>query len=131
MEERLAQKQPDGTSGEGSVDLEPPPSPPDWSCNDFDDAIQANGGQSSPHLFAESHKDADENEEAVARLSSDSCNESAMQIEAPPTVPTAFMSNVSSAMAVPSLPDLQHSDRCVEKGLTPSKTGSRLWLTDS
>lgn len=118
-------------SSEGSVDLGAFASLPDWSYNDLDDAIQAGGGQSSPQLVVESHQDADENEEATARLSSENRNDSAIQSEAPPMVLTAVMSNMSSNAAMPLLPDLVHSDRYVEQSFTPSKTASRLWLTDS
>ena len=113
MEERLAEKQPERTSGEGSVDFESVGSLPDWPFNDLDDVIQPDNGQSSPQPVAESHQDTEGDEGAAARLSSENRNDFAIQIEAPPSVPTAVMSNMSPTAAVPSLPDLLHSDRCV------------------
>lgn len=118
MEERLAQNQPERTLGEGSLDLGSVVSLPDWSCNDLDDAIMQTGdGQSSPQIVVGSHQDPDENEEVAARVSPESRNDSSIQFEAIPSVPIAVMTNVSSTAIVPSLPDLIHSDRCVESGL--------------
>lgn len=122
VENQLAQKQPEITSGEGSVDLGSIASLQDWSWNDLDDDIQAGVAQNSPQLVVESHQDTDKNEEATARLPSENRNDFAMQIKAPPSVQTAVQPNISSTMAVSSLPDLLHSDRCVEQGLIPAKT---------
>lgn len=117
MEERLAQNQPERTSGEGSVDLGSVVSLPDWPCNDLDDSMQTGDGQSSPQIGVGSHQDPDEIEEVAARVSPESRNDSSVQIEAIPSVPIAVMTNVSSTAIVPSLPDLLHSDRCVDSGL--------------
>ncbi|KAI4283257.1 MAG: hypothetical protein L6R38_002299 [Xanthoria sp. 2 TBL-2021] len=111
MEERLAQKQPEGTSGEDPLDSASVASLLDWSCTDLDDTILAGGDESSPQFVLESQQDADQNEEAAATLSSETHNKSAIEIEAQSGVPTAVMCDMASTAAVPSLPDLLHSDR--------------------
>ncbi|KAL8737323.1 MAG: hypothetical protein Q9181_001779 [Wetmoreana brouardii] len=111
MEERLAQKQPETTLGQGSLDSGSFSSLIDWSCTELDDVFHAGGDESSPHPVLESHQDADNGEEATARLSLESRNDPMIQTEAVPNVPTAVMRNVSSTAAMPSLLDLLHSDR--------------------
>lgn len=125
MEERLAQKQPEGTSGEDPLDSASVASLLDWSCTDLDDTILAGGDESSPQFVLESQQDADQNEEAAATLSSETHNKSAIEIEAQSGVPTAVMCDMASTAAVPSLPDLLHSDRCVDRGLIPNKTANQ------
>lgn len=119
MEERLVQNQPEKPTVEGLVDLESIGSLPDWPCIDFEDAMLAGGRPTSPQAVVESLPDAGGNEEAVARLSSGNCNDSVMQVEAPPSVPIAVMTEMSPITPMPLLPDLLHCDRCVEKTLIP------------
>ncbi|KAL9639614.1 MAG: hypothetical protein Q9204_001024 [Flavoplaca sp. TL-2023a] len=123
MEERLAQKQPETASGEGSLDSGSFSSLIDWSCTELDDVFHAGGDETSPHPVRESHQDADDGDEVTASASSGSRNDSVIQIGPVPNVPSAAMCNVSNSSPMPSLLDLLHSDRHVS-----SKTDAQVCL---
>ncbi|KAL8994705.1 MAG: hypothetical protein Q9169_005390 [Polycauliona sp. 2 TL-2023] len=112
MEQRLAEKPPDSSSGDPSLDAVSAGSFLDWPYTDLDDFMPTAADNGGLALVLDGPQAVAKDVEFAANLSSETRTDAVTSHqEAPRSVPTAVMSEASFTAAVTSLPDLLHSDR--------------------